>query len=71
MAQSVERPTLDLGSGHDLTVPEFEPGIGFCSESTESAWDSLSPPTHPVPNPPAASPLFILSLSLKINLKKK
>ena len=25
MAQSVKRQTLDLGSGHDLTVHEFEP----------------------------------------------
>ena len=28
MAQSVQCPTLDLGSGHDLTVREFEPRIG-------------------------------------------
>ena len=28
MAQSVKRPTLDFGSGHDLTVCEFEPRIG-------------------------------------------
>ena len=27
MAQSVEHPTLDVSSGRDLTVPEFEPPI--------------------------------------------
>ena len=27
MAQSVEHPTLDFGSGHDLTVCEIEPRI--------------------------------------------
>ena len=28
-AQSVEWPTLDLGSGHDLRIPEFGPCLGF------------------------------------------
>ena len=28
-AQSVKWPTLDLGSGHDLTVPEIEPHVVF------------------------------------------
>ena len=42
MAQSVKRLTLDLGSGHNLTVREFEPRVGLCAVSTESAWDSLS-----------------------------
>ena len=27
-AQSVKRPTLGLGSGHDLAVREFEPHVG-------------------------------------------
>ena len=53
MAQSVKRQTLDFGSGHDLTVREFEPCMGLCADSVEPAWDSLSP--------------FSLSLSLKIN----
>ena len=35
MAQSVERPTLDFGSGHDLAVREFEPRVGVCAESWE------------------------------------
>ena len=33
MAQSVERLSLDFGSGHDLTVCEFEPHIELCAGS--------------------------------------
>ena len=43
MAQLVKRPTLDLGSGHDLPVHEFEPHIGLCTDGVEPAWDSVSP----------------------------
>ena len=43
MAQSVKLSTLDFGSGHDLTVHEIEPHIGLRADSTEPAWDSLSP----------------------------
>ena len=43
LAQSVKHPTLDFGSCHDLTVREFEPCIGLCTDSTGPAWDSLSP----------------------------
>ena len=42
VAQSVEHPTLDFGSGHDLTVHEFEPCIELCADSAEPAWDYLS-----------------------------
>ena len=42
--QSVEHLTLDLGSGGDLTVPEFEPRVGLCTDSTELVWNSLSLP---------------------------
>ena len=42
MAQLVKCPMLDLGSGHDLMVHEFEPCVGLCADSTESAWDSFS-----------------------------
>ena len=56
MAQLVMCPTLDLVSGHDLMVCEFEPHMGLCAESVEPAWDSLS-----------ASPLLAHSHSLKIN----
>ena len=45
MAQLVKRPTAGFGSGHDLTVPEFEARIGLCADSVEpeAAWVSLSP----------------------------
>ena len=40
MAQLVKRPTSAQGmisqfSGHDLTVCEFEPGVGLCADSSE------------------------------------
>ena len=38
----VKRPTLDLGSGHGLMVPEFKPRIRLCSDIAEPAWDSVS-----------------------------
>ena len=44
MAQSVKCPTLDLGSGHDLMVREFELCVGLCADSVEPAGDSLSLP---------------------------
>ena len=34
-AQSVKCPTLDFGSGHDLTVHEMEPHIRPCTGSVE------------------------------------
>ena len=43
MAQWVERPTLDLSSGHDLMVRGFRPRVGLLTDSTEPAWDSVSP----------------------------
>ena len=43
VAESVERLTLDFRSGHDLTVSEFEPQVGFWADSMEPAGDSLSP----------------------------
>ena len=48
-AQTVKRPTLGFGSGHDLTVLGFEPRIGLCADSAEPAWDSL--PTLSLPSP--------------------
>ena len=54
MAQLAKHPTLDFGSGHDLTVCETEPCVGHCTGSAGSAWDSLSL---------SAPPLFVLSLS--------
>ena len=35
LAQSVKLPTLDLSSGHDLMVCEFEPLVGLCADSSE------------------------------------
>ena len=56
MVQSVKRPTRGFGSGDDLMVPEFEPGVGLCADSMEPAWDSVSLPLCP-------SPAHSLSLS--------
>ena len=62
MAGSVEGPTLDFSSGHDLMVRETEPHTGLWADgdSAEPAWDSLSPPL-------TAPPLFALSLSLSFS----
>ena len=49
MARRVERPTLDFGSGHDLTVREFESHVGLCADSAEPACDSVS---LSLPSPP-------------------
>ena len=54
MDQSVERLTLDVGLGHDLTVRDFKPHVGLCAGSMEPAWDSLSL---------CVPPLLFLSLS--------
>ena len=40
-AHLVKRPTLDVSSGHDLTVHELEPRVRLCTGSVEPAWDSL------------------------------
>ena len=61
MAPSVERPTLDFGSGRDLTVRGFEPRVGLCADSVEPACDS--------PSPPLSLPLP-LSLMLSISNKQ-
>ena len=58
MALPLKRPSLDLGSGHDLAVREFEASIGLCTVSAEPAWDS---PSLSVPPP------LVLSLSLSQN----
>ena len=43
MAQSVQHPTLDFVSGHDLTGHGIEPWVGLWTDSMEPAWDSPSP----------------------------
>ena len=35
---------LIFSSGHDLTIPEFNPQVRLCTDSSEPAQDSLSPP---------------------------
>ena len=60
VAQSVKHLTLDSGSGHDLTVCEFEPHIRLCVDSTEPTGDFLSLSL-------SAPPRLSLPLSLKIN----
>ena len=50
-AQSVERLTLDLGSGHDLMVGGIEPCVGLGADSVEPAWGSLPPPVSLCPSP--------------------
>ena len=66
VAQLVKCLTLDLGSGHDLTVCELKPHIGLCTDSSEpgacfgfslSGRESLFPSL-------SASPLLVLCLSL-------
>ena len=53
----------DFGSGHDLTVHEFEHGIRLSGVSSEPTSDPLSPP-------PSAPPSLTVSLKNK-HLKKK
>ena len=43
MAQWVKHPTLNFGSGRDLTVCEFEPHGRLCADSVAPAWDAFSP----------------------------
>ena len=64
VAQSVKRPTLDFGSGHNLTVHEFEPRTGLCADSGEPVWDAVSPGLSAPPPPPL---MLMLSLSLPLS----
>ena len=64
VAQSVKPLTLGFSSGHDLMVCEIEPRVRLCADSTEPAWDSLSPSLS-VPSWLVCA--CSLSLSLKIN----
>ena len=58
MTHLIERLTLDLGSGHDLSIRGFEPHGRLCADSVEPAWDPLSP-SLPLP--------YSSPLSLKTN----
>ena len=57
--------TSDVGSGRDLTVPEFEPRVGLCADGSEpgAALDSVSPSL-------SAPPPLMLCLS-RVNKQKK
>ena len=44
VAQSVKRPMLGFGSGHDLTIHEIKPRVRLCVDSSEPALESLSLP---------------------------
>ena len=58
----------DFCSGHDLTVCEFEPHIGLCADSLESAWYFVSPSLFA---PPLLTLCLYLCLCLSLYPKKK
>ena len=70
MAQSVEHQTLDLGSGHDLTVHEIESRVELCADNTEAPWDSFSPSLS-LPLPCVCICVCVLSLLQNKYVKKK
>ena len=63
VAQLVKRPTLDIGSCHDLTVCEIEPRIGLCTDSI----GFCLPLSLSLPHPLLA---YSLSLSLSLSLSQ-
>ena len=65
MAQSVKLLTSRFASGHDLTVCEIEPHVKICTDSVESAWDSLSPSLSGPPLLTCACFLFLSQNKLK------
>ena len=56
MAQPVKRPTLDLGSGHNLAVRELEPLICASALTVRSLLETLSLLL-------SAPPLLVLALN--------
>ena len=68
VAQLVKRLMLGFGSGHDLTVHEFEPRVGLCTDNTEAAWDSLSLSAPPLLTCTCS---LCLSQNKEVNLKKE
>ena len=67
MAQSVEHPTLDFGSGHDPRVVGSSPKLGSML-SMKPAWNS---PSFSAPPPLLLSLSLPLSLSLALSQIKK
>ena len=66
VAQSVKHPTLNCGSGPDLTVRGIEPHVGLCADSAEPAWNSLF-----LSLSLSAPPPLMLSISASHSLKNK
>ena len=64
MAQSVKRPALGSGSGHDLPIHEI---IGLCSGSVGPVGFSLSLSLSLSAPPPLCVHMHTHALSLKIN----
>ena len=64
MDQSVKRPNLDFGSGHDLRVVRSSSALGS-TLGVQPAWDSLSSPS------PSAPLLLTRVFSLSLSRKKK
>ena len=60
---------LTFGSGHDLTVCEFEPHVRLCADGIQPAWDSHSLLLS-LPLPCSLSLSFSLSLTIN-KLKQK
>ena len=60
VAEWAKHPTLDFGSGHDLTIRGFQAHLRLCADSVKPAWDSVSLSLCP-------SPALPLSLSLSQN----
>ena len=65
VAQSVKRVTLGFGSGHDLTVREFEPRIRACLRFSPCLSVSLSP----CPSPTGLR-AFTIARALSLSLSK-
>ena len=61
-AQSMKHRSLDFGSGHDLTVHEFEPSVELLAVIAEPASDPLSTSLCP-------SPARVRALSLSLSQK--
>ena len=61
VAQSVKHLILDLGLGHDLIVPEFEPRIRFSALMAQSLLGILSLLS--------ALPPLVLALSFSLSLR--
>ena len=66
MTRSIGHPTLEVGSGHDLTVGGFKPQVWLWARSVEPAWELRFPALSVLP-----LRMTSLSLSLSLSLKNK